>query len=111
MMHSMMSGIGNVPLFWVAPAIVLGLLLLGAFLWFAMSWLKGRKAALRQSTPQPHESVESWPSYEQGYQAQQPAPEMDQEMDQEGGRTFLSFPSQGEQPRVQQDEIMSSQHS
>lgn len=107
MMHSMMSGTGSVPFFWVTLAIVLGVLLLGAFLWLVMSWLKGRKAALRQSTPQPHESVENWSSYEQGYQAQQPA----QEMYQEGGRTFLSFPSQGEQPRVQQDEIMSSQHS
>jgi hypothetical protein len=104
MMHSMMSGAGSIPLFWVALA---GLLLLGAFLWLAVRWLKGRKAALRQSTQQPHESVVSWPSYEQGYQAQQSA----QEMYQEGGHTFPSVPSQGKQPRAQQDEIMSSQHS
>ena len=104
MMHSMMSGAGSILLFWVAPVIVLGLLLLGAFLWLAMNWLKGRKAAFRQSSPQPHESVENWPAYEHGYQAQQPA----QEMYQEGG---LSVSSQGEQPCVEQNEIMSSQHS
>ena len=103
----MMSETGSVPFLWVTLVIVLGMLLLGACLWLVMRWLKGRKAALRQNTPQPHESVEIWPLYELGYQAQQST----QEMDQEGGRTFQSFPSQREQHRIQQDEIMSSQRS
>jgi hypothetical protein len=96
MMPNMMSGMGTSMFFWIVLGTVVSLLLIGACIWFAVSWMKKHNAPTTYYTPQPRDAYEE---YEQGYQPQQQPPEFYQEGDQD-----YSYP-QHEQAQTQYQEM------
>lgn len=103
MMHPMMSGVEAAPFFWIILVLIPVLLLLGAILGFAMSQVSRQRAVLRERTPEFHMSFEDRPTYDQGYQAQQPI----QEMYQEGERVTEPVPWPEERLYNRTEEIKS----
>ncbi len=96
MMPNMMPGMGAYMFFWIALITLVCLLLIGACIWFVVSWLKKQRAPKMQGTPQPRDAYEE---YEQGYQPQQ----QQLETYQEGGQHY-SYP-QNEQGQTQYQEM------
>jgi hypothetical protein len=96
MMPNMMFGMDAYMFFWVVLVTIVCLLLIGAGIWFAVSWSKKQWTPTTQSTPQPRDTYEE---YEQGYRSQQQPPETYQE-----GGQYYSYP-QNEQGEKQYQEM------
>jgi hypothetical protein len=104
MMHNMMPVMGPDALFWIVGVSLLCLMLVVAFIWLFISWLKYRRSP---ATPQyPSQLQDSYQEYAQGYQPQEQTPETYEE----GGQSYPAttgdhkgspLPPQYEQPEVQ----------
>jgi hypothetical protein len=90
MMPNMMFGMDAYMFFWVVLLTVVCLLLIGACIWFTVSWWKKQRAPMTHYTPQPRDAYEEY----EGYRPQQQTPEIYQE----GGQRYSPQNEQGQNP-------------
>jgi hypothetical protein len=100
----MMSGPGmmgspdiSAMMLWIPLGILVGVVLLVGVIWLARRWLKHRRTLAMPNTPQPKDAYQD---YQQGYQSQQPSPEIYEE-----GEQCYPYPPH-EQPQAQHPETM-----
>lgn len=91
-------------LLWIVLATLVSLLVIGACVWLALSLLKKQRISPKQYSDQPQDA---YPTYERGYQAEQPSAETYQEAGE-----FHSYSEprpQYEQPQAQYPQAVSSE--
>jgi len=103
MMCTMMLGMDPYTLFWVTVGVPLGLILVVTCIWLCMRWLKHRKTLAVPYTPQPKDVSQD---YQQGYQPQQPSPEIYEE----GEQRSPHLPEEQAQAQAQYPEQMPFPH-